>query len=228
MTDIAHDLPSRGRTDSQDIQAARDTGSKAFTFKPADFRRSRLTAGGLAIAPEGCHWLGKSWHLLSVGRIPRSTRPPRRPLSQCGAPHRGTSHRGTSQGGASHREASHPVAGRCLIGPLRSGPQRALPACAARDAGSRSAWHSQCSGRSFVFLSGTRFPAGLPARRVPGPLRESKGLPAISTGSWVAGMTRLPHRPARRGGMSYLSSAGTGQAMQDRNNFQFNDIISNR
>lgn len=212
MTDIAHDLPSRGRTDSQDIQAprnadskkhwqqetlaARDTGSKAFTFKPADFRRSRLTAGGLAIAPEGCHWLGKSWHLLSVGRIPRSTRPPRRPFSHCGAPHRGSSHRGTSQGGASHREASHPVAGRCLIGPLRSGPQRALPACAAGDAGSRSAWHSQCSGRSFVFLSGTRFPTGCLPGAFQSLCANRKGCPPSTRAAAVADMTRLPHRPA--------------------------------
>lgn len=64
MTDIAHDLPSRGRTDSQDIQAARNADSKkhwqqsvhvqtcGFQTKQADSRRIGHSSGGVPLAGE--------------------------------------------------------------------------------------------------------------------------------------------------------------------------------
>ena len=232
MTDIAHDLPSRGRTDSQDIQAARNTGSKrhwqqsvhvqtcGFQTKQADSRRIGHSSGGVPLAGEVV--------ASAIRRTHSAFDPPTqapvfavwgsasRDFTLPNFTGRGLTSRGLTSRGRALSDWPTSIWSAASFAGLRGG-------------GCRITFRMAFSmfGTVFCVPFGHSFPDRLPARRVPEPLRESKGLPAIDTGSWggwhdapspSACHSSLPHRPVRRGDMSYLSSAGTGQAVQDRNN----------
>jgi len=184
VTDIAHDLPSRGRTDSQDIQAARNADSKkhwqqnvhvqtcGFQTKQADSRRIGHSSGGVPLAGE-----------VVASAICR-THPAFDPPTQAPV--------FALWGSASRVFTSRDFTGRGLTSRGLTSRGRALSDwptsiwsaasfAGLRGGGCRITFRMAFSMFGTVFCL-PFFPAGLPARRVPEPLRESKGLPAIDTG----------------------------------------------